>query len=317
MARSSLKYGYYAALSLAGVDRLRRLLLAREKKIAVLNLHRVSADPSPYWPPMRPQLFEELLKYLAYYFDVRSLREIGEKQGKKPIAVLSFDDGYYDFADHALPLLKRYSMPANLNVIPQCAETGRPIWNVRLYDFLAAAPKKLIDQIDLEGFDQKLASDDEASKVRFGIAVSKFLKTRPRAEREDLFRSVELMIQDHQVPGTRMLTTGELRQISADVEIGAHSYSHESMGFEPQRFFEEDLEKCCEYFRTKLEIPLDIYAFPNGSYRNEQIDHLRRKGVGKILLVDEKFAEQVSDVLTRITMYGDSPAEVRMRSVGF
>ena len=54
-----------------------------------------------------------------------------------------------------------------------------------------------------------------------------------------------------------------------------------------------------------------------GALRQENLELLRRSGFKKALLVDEKFADAGADVLTRITMYGSSPVEVRMRSLGF
>jgi hypothetical protein len=89
------------------------------------------------------------------------------------------------------------------------------------------------------------------------------------------------------------------------------------MAHESREFFENDVAECSRYFTNQLGLPLQIYAFPNGSYRPEQIDFLRRNNVEKVLLVDEKPAELGSDVIPRVTMYGDSPAEVRMRASGF
>ena len=286
-------------------------------KAVVLNLHRVSPVPSPYWPPMEPHVFEALLSYLDKHFEVRSLEHLDEKQGSRPIAVLSFDDGYYDFIKYALPLLKKYKMRANMNVIPKCAETGDPIWNVRLYDFLANAPFSLAKTVELPGLEERLQDESSSSKLRFGIAISKFLKDRPRGERQTLFHQIENLMNTCEFLKTRMMSTAEIASIAQDTELGAHSYSHESMAHEPQEFFENDVAECSLYFAKQLGLPLQIYAFPNGSYRPEQIDFLRQSNVKKVLLVDEKPAELGSDVIRRITMYGDSPAEVRMRASGF
>lgn len=62
---------------------------------------------------------------------------------------------------------------------------------------------------------------------------------------------------------------------------------------------------------------MTVYAFPNGSYRAEQVDFLLRNNIERVLLVDEKFADFNSDVITRITIYGDTRQEVIMRSLGF
>ena len=56
--------------------------------------------------------------------------------------------------------------------------------------------------------------------------------------------------------------------------IGAHSFSHESMGYESDSFFRADLMQCRNFFEQQLRLPLDAYAFPNGSYRPEQIQAL-------------------------------------------
>lgn len=314
MFRNGLKNIYFSVVSAtAAGSRLKQL---RDRGLAaVLNLHRVSRDMSEYWPPLAPEVFEDLLIYLRREFHVCDIRELGQVESAKPVAVLSFDDGYYDFIEYALPLLERYQVPANMNVIPECAITGRPIWNVRLYDFLQRASVEEINGLNLPGFTGRLEADDRRSKVRFGVLLSRHLKNRPKNERIEILRSIEPKISS--VETTRMMTTEDIRGIAGRVSIGAHSFSHESMAYEDDSFFEEDFEKCRAYFEDELRTPLSIYAFPNGSYRTEQIEFLRRNAVEKILLVDEKFADRRSDVLTRMTIYGENGAEVRMKALGF
>jgi len=285
--------------------------------VAVLNLHRISPHLNSFWPPLHPRIFEELLIFLSENFEVRRFDELDSPANGRPIAVLSFDDGYYDFIEYALPLLSKYGFRANLNLIPECAETGIPIWNVRLYDFLEAAPQKVIDEIRLPGFTRKLAGDGPSAKVSFGVAISRYFKNRPRAEREELWPSIEPLISKVDHSSTRMVLTNDVAKIAGDTELGVHSFSHESMAFESQVFFENDFWQCNEYFAEKLRLPMNIYAFPNGSFRKEQIEFLRRNGIERVLLVDEKISDRKSDVIPRITMYGDSANQIRMRALGF
>ncbi|HEX8638897.1 MAG TPA: hypothetical protein VF692_12590, partial [Pyrinomonadaceae bacterium] len=63
--------------------------------------------------------------------------------------------------------------------------------------------------------------------------------------------------------------------------------------------------------------PLTIYAFPNGSYRPEQIDFLRQRGVKHVLLVDENFAEPDTQAYPRLTVYGETAAQVKMKALRF
>ncbi len=318
MSKTFLKKIYYAGLLAVQADKVRQRKIKRQKKIAVLNLHRVSPENNPFWSPLHPSIFDELLRFLQKNFEVclfNQLESIGVTT--KPVAVLSFDDGYYDFIEYALPLLEKYKMRANMNVIPQCAGSGKPIWNVQLYDFLNSAPRRLINEIKIPDFTANLTDESREAKLNYGLRISNYLKMRPRREREEIWQVIEPYLRQADCGQTRMMTIDEIHEISSETEIGVHSFSHESMGFETEDFFVQDFEKCREYFKDKLKLPLTIYAFPNGSYRAEQIDFLRRNEIEQILLVDEKFADFPADVFPRLTVYGEDGREIKMKSLGF
>ena len=313
MLKHRLKSAYYSVASFAGTGtKLKHL--RQNKLVTILNLHRVSREASEYWPPLAPEVFDDLLRFLKAEFHVCDIRELATCETDRPVAVLSFDDGYRDFIEYALPLIERHEMPVNMNIVPECAITGRPIWNVRLYDYLQSASIGEINSLDIPGFSVRLGGEDPQAKMKFGVALSSYLKNRPRLERQEILSSIDSSLGNGT---TRMMTTDEIRSISSRVSIGAHSYSHESMAYEDSAFFEEDFLKCKAYFESELGMPLSTYAFPNGSYRSEQIEYLRRNGIRQILLVDEKFADMSSDVLTRLTIYGETAAEARMKALGF
>jgi peptidoglycan/xylan/chitin deacetylase (PgdA/CDA1 family) len=289
--------------------------------LVVMNLHQISPHSNPYWPAMHPRVFEDLLLFVKKHFRVVLFRELeqvaAESSPGKPPAILSFDDGYYDFIEYAAPLLDKHKLTANMNVIPACIESGEPTWNVQLYDFLNAAPKTLIDEIRLLGFADRLAGENLDAKVRYGLSISRYLKNRPCRQREELWKRIQPLMQKADFPRTRMMARCEVLEISGRHEVGVHSFSHESMEFESDDFFADDLEKCRNYFQNTLRLPLDIYAFPNGSFRPAQIETLRRSGIRYALLVGEDYAQSRRDVFPRFTIYGETPAEVRLRAIGF
>ncbi len=318
MNKNFLKKIYYAGLSAVRADKLKLRMLKRQNKVVVLNLHRVSPVENPYWSPLHPDIFEELLRFLQKNFEVSLFKELKSiKNPKRPLVVLSFDDGYYDFIEYALPILEKYEMRANMNIIPQCAESGKPIWNVSLYDFLNTSSRNLINEIKFPDFDAELPDESREAKIKYGLQISRYLKKRPRKEREKIWQSIEPFLAKADFQETRMMTADEIKQISNRTGIGVHSFSHESMGFEENEYFERDFAKCRDYFTKKLKLPLLTYAFPNGSYREEQIDFLRQNNVQNILLVNEDFADLQTDVFPRLTMYGDTKEEIKFRSLGF
>jgi peptidoglycan/xylan/chitin deacetylase (PgdA/CDA1 family) len=316
--KEHLKTGYYFLQKALRRDAALLEKIRREDLVTVLNLHQVSPHENPFWSPLKPEIFDDLLAFLKENFEIVLFGEIDEAKSAKPLAVLSFDDGYYNFIEHAAPLLKKHGLRANMNVIPSCVESGVPMWNVRLYDFLNSAPKRRIDEIDLPGFEARLAGEGFADKVRYGLKISRFLKNRPRREREEFWSKLENLIDGSDAPATRMMNRDEVRGLAAaGHEIGVHSFSHESMEFETTEFFEEDFGKCADYFANDLKLPLETYAFPNGSYRDEQIEALRSRGVRHILLVGEDYARKGTGVFPRFTIYGASRLETRFQALGF
>jgi peptidoglycan/xylan/chitin deacetylase (PgdA/CDA1 family) len=114
---------------------------------------------------------------------------------------------------------------------------------------------------------------------------------------------------------TPMMTLEEVRQISGEHELGAHSFCHATMEFETPAYFSEDIKRCHEYFLERLGLPMTIYAFPNGSHTPGQIQMLKEAGVEHVLLVGEDFAQH-AQVHRRFTFHADSAREARFRATG-
>ena len=75
--------------------------------------------------------------------------------------------------------------------------------------------------------------------------------------------------------------------------------------------------RCCGYFEERLGLPLDTYAFPNGSHRPEQVELLASRGFRHILLVEEKYGTRGARVLPRFTIGGASCLETRFQALGY
>ena len=312
-----LRRAYVKTLEVLRLDRglLRRI--HAEGLTLVLNLHRVSPHESPFWPPLQPEMFSDLVTFLKGEFAVTTLSELASLDPKRAAVVLSFDDGYHDFIDHAAPILEAHGVRANMNVIPECVLTGRPIWNIRLYDGLAAAPPALFCELLVDGFSRPSASGSPHEKARYGARLAAHLKNRPFAERILLWRQVEAWLQRVEVKHpTRMMNVEEVRSIARTHEVGVHSYAHESMGFEDDAFFREDVSKCREFFASHLNLPLKIYAFPNGSYRPAHLEHLIEGGFEHILLVDEMVVRTRGRILPRLSLNASTSVELKLQALG-
>jgi peptidoglycan/xylan/chitin deacetylase (PgdA/CDA1 family) len=316
MIKDKLKNIFFNISFLLGQDKKYLRMIKKNNHLVILNLHKISSEENPFYSPLSPKLFEELLKYVSKYFNIITFQQIEEYQNtSKPNMILSFDDGYYDFLEYAMPIMKKYHVSANLNIIPSYVENQEPMWNIKLYDFLNSSPIKLIKEMKIEGFSYKI---NERNKSQFGMLLGRHLKQMPREKREIYLKELETIFEKNSnVKYTRILNIKEIIEISQYHEVGVHSYFHESMGYESNEFFKEDFFKCQEYFSEKLKLPMSIYAFPNGSYRDTQLSFLEDNGIEHILLVNNKFARYNTNIYDRFTFYGDSINEVKLRALGF
>lgn len=102
----------------------------------VLAYHRVVEDFESSAPRTLPAMLisrrtlERHLDWIGRHFTFVSLDEIGARlfaspSGRKPIAAVTFDDGYRDTYLHALPLLERKGIPGAVFAVADLVGTGR------------------------------------------------------------------------------------------------------------------------------------------------------------------------------------------------
>jgi peptidoglycan/xylan/chitin deacetylase (PgdA/CDA1 family) len=320
LQRRVLRRLYFEVLSLTRRDERELGRNARAGHALILNLHGISPRLNPYSPSLHPDLFAELLEWLGTRCTVallRELPELAETRARRPFVVLSFDDGYKAFVEHAMPILDRFGFRANQNVIGESVESGVPPSNVRLFDFLEEAPLALIRRIRIAGFEAKLSSEDPLAKERFGAALGNHLKGLSPRDHAVAWSELEPLMQEVDVRRpTRMMSVEDVAAAAtAGHEIGAHSYSHRSMASVDDDAFLADLARCREVL-ARAGCDCRVYAFPNGSYRPAQVRLLQDAGVDHVLLVGERPSRPAASVHTRITLRGHSLAELRARAAG-
>ena len=81
----------------------------------IFLFHRVNEIKDEFWPPMRPKTFEYLIKSFSKKYHIVNLEdylmgEYDKKINHKKIASIVFDDGYKDFINYALPILKSFKL---------------------------------------------------------------------------------------------------------------------------------------------------------------------------------------------------------------
>jgi peptidoglycan/xylan/chitin deacetylase (PgdA/CDA1 family) len=120
-------------ISLSRLLPLRRHV--RAPKLVIIIYHRVGSGTDSFMDvPLT--VFKAQLDYLQENYDIVSLDgavDAIQTMGlRNNMAVLTFDDGYYDFYTNALPVLQRRNLPAVLYLATYFIETGQRFpWDAR------------------------------------------------------------------------------------------------------------------------------------------------------------------------------------------
>jgi len=319
MFKQTLKIFFYR---LSYLGQYQAYLINKIKKnnyLPVLSLHRVSSELNSYWPPLSPNIFDALLAYLKKHFTITTFHELeSTTKNQKPKLILSFDDGYYDFIEYAMPILKKHNLRVNQNIIPSLLLNQKPLWNIELYDFFNAAPLSLLKEMEVPGLNIKNAVTRTFNKTHFGIQVSRYFKNLTLEKRKPIMQFLEerYFIKLSNFPKTRMIHLSEMDDVLSEHEVGMHSYSHNSMNQESMTYFMDDFQKCKLFFEQNQFPGRDIYAFPNGNYNDEQLEYLLENGVKYILLTGDRYAKMNNPTYPRFNIAALGTLEAIFQSLG-
>lgn len=300
-------------------------LLRRSKRgtLTVLSLHRVSPDRNHFWNPIQPQRFEKLLEYVSKNYKVISFSELTEVQGSdgQPLLILSFDDGYLDFYEYALPLLRSYGLPSNHNIVIDAAEHGKLIWTERLNLIFQHCLDKGLDfemQLDDRNYRKERISNDS---MPFYLEIFRMLLALSEEE-----RSAHLDDLENRYPYTErreMMSWDQLREcLDAQVEIGCHSWTHPNLNTLKEEALQMELFDSAKRLEERLGIHVDIMAPPNGQLNQKVEGFLEDSSYRYVLKVDDQVNELPLGLssgphyISRINMIDEPISEMILRLEG-
>ena len=263
LRRTFLKY-VTAALSPSGP----------KGRLLILIYHRVAREVDPMRPKeLDARGFQWQMELMANYFNVLPLSEACQRleYGELPerAACITFDDGYADNAEVALPILKHCGMPATFFIASGFLNGGR-MWNDTIIEVMRKSPSPGID-LSVFGLGQV---ETCTYQQRHGAAISLIdkLKHMDFDVRKEKVTSLEALVDD-ELPSNLMMTSGQVRGlVDAGMEVGGHTVNHpilarldDAKAFNEIRDGKKDLEEI-------TGCPVTLFAYPNGK-PGQDYDH--------------------------------------------
>ncbi len=244
--------------------------LLRAKKdglLTVLSLHRISEERNSFWNPIHPKTFDQLLGYVKKNYRVIGFNELeneNHSKSNKPLLILSFDDGYYDFYQHALPLLVKHNLPSNHNIVNECASSNRTIWTQKL-NLVFEHHLQTSSPLTIDYSDRKSSlADFGNSWMTYYLDTFKTLLNLPLNERESVLNN---LIEGSGIDlSCRMMNWEEIKECSSNlVEIGSHTFTHDSLGtIKDVEALKKEILESKTQTENALGKKVDVFALPNG-----------------------------------------------------
>jgi peptidoglycan/xylan/chitin deacetylase (PgdA/CDA1 family) len=290
-------------------------------RLSILIYHRVLVQRDPLFPEeCDVQHFDEQMRQLVACFNVIPLSEAVRAlaSGTLPprAACITFDDGYADNAEVALPILQRHGLPATFFVAAGFLDGGR-MWNDTVIELVRRAPGESLDlsKIDLGRYEigsvpqRRQAITDLIDKLKYLPMESRQAKVN---ELGALIPAVP--------PDNLMMTSDQIRALhTAGMEIGGHTVNHPILARTEDSVASSEIANGKEMLEAIIRGPVRIFAYPNGKpgrdYKGQHPEMVKRLGFDAAVSTAHGTATFDSDVyqLPRFTAWDRSELRFTLR----
>jgi peptidoglycan/xylan/chitin deacetylase (PgdA/CDA1 family) len=252
-----------------GQDRRARARLDGSRA-AVLLYHRVlpradavrqAVEPGMY---VTPESFAHHLDWLAATLRILPLHEIiAHLAAARPLPIgacaITFDDGWRDNVDHALPLLERRGIPATIFAVTERVGTDGAFWPDEVCRRLAALTAERQRDLALH-----LGAAPGSDPVESLLAA---LKRVPESDRGDLLDVLRAQTPAPQPLGRQLCTWEDLARLSAaGVDVESHGATHAILTGLDDEAAAWELRASRDTLRARGHGRHDLLVYPSGAY---------------------------------------------------
>jgi peptidoglycan/xylan/chitin deacetylase (PgdA/CDA1 family) len=256
----------------------------RGARLSVLIFHRVLREQDPLFPgEMYAQRFNLVCKWLKLWFNILPLdTAVAQlKAGTLPAraACITFDDGYADNYQVALPILQRHGMTASFFIATGFIDGGR-MWNDTIIESIRSCKDAELDISSL-GLGQHLLGSNDQRRNAIAELVNQ-IKYRAVDQRITLTEQLA-HLAGVQPPRNLMMTSAEVMALRrAGMQIGAHTVTHPILARLSDAQVLQEIEDSRSFLESLLEERVGLFAYPNGKpgedYSPQCVDIVRNLG---------------------------------------
>jgi peptidoglycan/xylan/chitin deacetylase (PgdA/CDA1 family) len=293
-------------------------------RLHTLIFHRVLPQRDPLFPgEVTADNFDAICSWLKAWFNVLPLDQATQRlqHGTLPSRALaiSFDDGYADNHDVALPILQRHGLTATFFVATGFLDGGR-MWNDTVIEAVRGCA---LPQLDLKGTVAAelgvlplSAVEDRRQAIGRIIGATKYL---PLSERTQWVQAVAERAA-MSLPDDLMMRSDQVRALHrAGMGVGGHTVSHPILARLGTAEVHQEISDGRRHLQDILQAPVPLFAYPNGKpgadYDERAVEAVRELGFSAAVATIWGTANAQSDLmqLPRFTPWDRSRLKFGLR----
>ena len=289
-------------------------------KLTILTFHKVPRTAHPLAPDeVTLASFERVLELALQSFQVLPLTDAvaALKANRLPrsAACITFDDGYPDWLNGPIPLLRKHQAHATF-FITTGQFYGEPMWNERILHAVANASQSASPLVFGNDLSPPLRLDTPTHKRETIRALDQLLKYQPPQEKAQMLAHLEAHVGVSSAFAP-VMSVDELKAIHAmGFGIGAHSVSHPILSRCTPAHALQEMAGAREDLEAIIRAPVSAFAYPNGipdrDFTAEHVAMVQQAGYTCAFTTQRGVATSASPMfqIPRFTPWG--PGALRM-----
>ena len=217
--------------------------------LSVLCFHRVTDSLDPIGISVDSASFQKLISCLSKTKRILPLKDsFNYIDDKATYYCITFDDGYCDLHDHAIPYLVAFDIPASIFIPSYYTVTQMPFW----WEVAAFISSQGIKMPVNE-------SNNKDADIINQLKEMTFYDRELWLSRIDLGNNIKL-------PGS--FSYLELSSLPDNIELCSHGHSHTLCSLMSENDFHEELIKNRELLKDLPNYNSSMFAYPNGTHKD-------------------------------------------------
>ena len=259
-------------------------------KVLTLYYHRINVLEHDYNQLcVTPIRFRQQMLYLKNHYYITRFDE--DWSLKEDAVTITFDDGYLDNLQYALPILEELHIPATIFVSVDSLEVPKEMWWDELEKLILIGekfPKSFSLKDEEFGCEWETSSREKRENCYQAIhfLMKNFASLEKREEwmqQLRLWRKCRMEVR----PEYRMLSSKDCLELAKSkwISIGAHTVTHPSLAKLDRAVQEEEIAVSIEVLSKLLQKEILVFSYPFGvkgsDYNCTTIDICQRNGIIK------------------------------------